>query len=369
MEKLFPLTNSSSKKDMFSDLILESIRDGIISFDLNGVLTSANTATEIILGQSVKEIAGKPYKEIFLENNPIYHIIEESLTSKKPYDDLEIIYTLNGKKTSLRVSICINYGKEKEITGIILILKEISNLKSIERRNIRNERLIAVGRLTGSIAHEIRNPLSAMKINLQLLEEQMDSSSNIPQQEKLLKYIRIIHSEIQRLDTILKNFIRFSRPPSIKYKSVDIHLFLDNILSLLLPEAQKQGIEVEKLFSAKNPFISGDYNQLEQVCLNIIINSFQAMPEGGKFQVKTEEEPLANTMTIEFLDTGEGIAPENIDKIFDLYFTTKPEGSGFGLSIALRIIKDHNGTVDVESKKGEGTRFVIKLPRKSSNFV
>jgi len=368
MENLSPLTNSSSKEDMFSDFILESIRDGIISFDLNGVITSANTATQTILDLSVKEIAGKPYKKIFLENNPIYHIIEESLNSKKPYDDLDIIYPLNGKKISLRVSICVNYNRTKEIIGIILIIKDISNLKRIER-NIRNERLIAVGRLTGSIAHEIRNPLSAMKINLQLLEEQMDSSSNIPQQEKLLKYIKIIHSEIQRLDTILQNFIRFSRPPSIKYKSVDIHLLLDNILSLLLPEAQNQGIEMEKLFLATNPFISGDDNQLEQVFLNIIINSFQAMPEGGKFQVKTEEELLTNSVIIEFLDTGEGIAPENIDKIFDLYFTTKPEGSGFGLSIALRIIKDHNGTIDVESKKGVGTRFVIKLPRKSGNFV
>ena len=367
MKNLFLSVPSQDEKENFSKLILESIKQGIITFNINGIITSANCSALSMLDLGSAEIIGKPYSQVFLENNPLHSVIKESLLTKRPYDDIDIKYPFRGKKTYLRTSTFINHNWEKEVIGIILLVKDASNLRKAEKGKIRNERLVAVGRLTGSIAHEIRNPLSAMKINLQLLEEHLGPVINSSGQEKPLKYLKTIHSEIKRLDSILQNFIRFSRPPSIESKPVDLHALLDNVLSLFSPEAKQQGIEMEKSFLATDSLIYGDYNQLEQVCMNIIINSFQAMPAGGKIQVKTEDESLKGATNIEFMDTGEGIAQENLDKIFDLYFTTKPEGSGFGLSIALRIIKDHGGTIDVESKKGEGAKFVIKIPRNTNN--
>lgn len=222
------------------------------------------------------------------------------------------------------------------------------------RRMIRADRLATIGELAAGAAHEIRNPLTAIKSSLQYLEGRF-------QEEKEKKLLAIALQETDRIDEILAALLSFSRPSEIKKEQVDLAATLEESLALISFQARSGGVDVETKFPAEPAFLNADKSQVKQLFLNVFLNAIQAMEGGGK--LLCEILPLANGKILtRIVDTGEGIPEENMDKIYDPFFTTKKGGTGLGLSISYSIVKSHQGEIEVRSRVGEGTTVLVTLP-------
>ncbi len=235
-------------------------------------------------------------------------------------------------------------------------------MRELEKNLHRADKLTALGTLASSIAHEIRNPLVSIKTFTQLAPRKFNS------QDFLDKFQTIVPEELQRMESILNQLLNFSRPSQAEFYPVSVQQIIDSILSLMNTELSRSNIEVVKLYDKHLPQIMGDGEQLKQVFMNIVLNAIQSMPEGGALKIITGLEQGAAGrdtiafVSIEFADTGCGIPEENLEDLFNPFFTTKSGGSGLGLSISHRIIKEHNGHINVKSREGEGTTFTVKLP-------
>lgn len=215
-----------------------------------------------------------------------------------------------------------------------------------------------------SLAHEIKNPLNTMKLNLQLLQEDLRQTEQ-PDKEKALKRLEILDRAVDRQEVILNSFMELARLPQPKFYPSNILSLLNEILDFIEPEAQKLKISVIRDFSDDLPEMGLDNGQIKQALLNVIKNANQAMPNGGQLVVKAyiNNEKLV----IDISDTGHGISPDRIDKIFNPFYSTKKDGTGLGLSITKRIIQMHGGEINVKSQEGKGSTFSINLPINHAN--
>jgi signal transduction histidine kinase len=224
-----------------------------------------------------------------------------------------------------------------------------------------SRRVTALGRLTAGVAHEVKNPLNAMTIHLELLKQKLASGASA---ESIDAHVDIISREIRRLDDVVQGFLKFARPEELTLKPVSPADLVDEVLKTLSVEADVSGVKLEAAIASGVPPIEADPGIFRQALLNLAKNAVQAMPNGGTLTIGAA---LARDGRVEIrvADTGVGIAPENLAKIFDLYFTTKQSGTGIGLSLVYRTVQLHNGDIDVESTPGVGTTFVIKMPKTS----
>jgi signal transduction histidine kinase len=219
-----------------------------------------------------------------------------------------------------------------------------------------SRKLVALGRLTAGIAHEVKNPLNAMMIHLELLRTKIQKGMG-----GTVEHVEVIESEIRRLDEVLQGFLKFARPEDLKLQQVKMMTIFEEILPIVEPEAAANGVKLVTDCGAGVPSVNGDAAMLRQVFMNLAINACQAMSEGGTLRLTCAA--AGNRVEVKVEDTGVGIPPENLGKIFDLYFTTKDHGSGIGLSMVYRIIQLHDGEVEVQSTPGRGTTFRVLLPR------
>lgn len=217
------------------------------------------------------------------------------------------------------------------------------------------ENMPAIKQLVAGMAHEINNPLFVISGRLEmLLEEDMP--------EKIRADLNIVKAQAQRIRNLVDRLLKFSRKAAPKFEALNINQAIEGALPLLAQyELPDRKIEIEKDFAAKLPLVKGDLNQLQEVFINLLINAYQAMPQGGKLSIKTVK-PAGQYVEIRIKDTGSGITAENLKKIFMPFFSTKKEGAGLGLAICYNIIKDHGGFIDIESRVDCGTAFIIKLP-------
>jgi signal transduction histidine kinase len=229
-------------------------------------------------------------------------------------------------------------------------------LEERELRLIRSERLAAVGKIAAQITHEVRNPLSSIGLNAELLEEELRQS---PEAQKLAK---AIVREVDRLAEITEQYLRFARLPRPRLESEELNHLVRSLLSFMNGELTARGITVESHLAAGLPPVGIDENQMRQALLNILRNGLEAMPGGGRLTVVTAAEPDHKMLTVRIQDTGPGISPEHQAKIFDPFFTTKQMGTGLGLALTHQIVVEHGGTIAVESAVGQGTAFVVRLP-------
>ena len=218
-----------------------------------------------------------------------------------------------------------------------------------------SRRIAMVGRLTAGVAHEMKNPLNAMTIHLELLKQKLAAG------KPASTHVEIIGQEIRRLDDRIQGFLKFVRPDEVSFAPVALAPLLSSVLDAMSPEAQRAGVSIERGCHDGTLLVEGDAAQLRDVFLNLAQNAIQAMPKGGRLTIACSPMPNRN-VGVRVEDTGVGIAPENLAKIFDLYFTTKERGTGIGLSLVYRTIQIHNGTIDVESTVGVGTAFIVVLP-------
>jgi signal transduction histidine kinase len=225
-----------------------------------------------------------------------------------------------------------------------------------------SRRVTALGRLTAGVAHEVKNPLNAMTIHLELLKQKLAAGAGASSAES---HLEIIGREIRRLDDVVQGFLKFARPEELTLEPVAPGPLVEEVLKTLAVEADITGVTIESAVAPDIPEIEADAGILRQALLNLTKNAVQAMPSGGKLTI-TGHPTKDGRVEIRIADTGVGIPPENLARIFDLYFTTKNGGTGIGLSLVYRTIQLHNGDIDVESTPGVGTTFVIKMPRAGS---
>ena len=222
-----------------------------------------------------------------------------------------------------------------------------------------SRRISMVGRLTAGVAHEMKNPLNAMTIHLELLKQKLAAGKSASQ------HVEIIEQEIRRLDERIQGFLKFVRPDEAKFGPVAISPLLSSVMDAVNPEAQRAGVSVARGCTDGGLLVVGDAAQLRDAFLNLAQNAIQAMPRGGRLSVNCAALPN-HRVRVRVEDTGVGIAPENLTKIFELYYTTKERGTGVGLSMVYRTIQLHNGEIDVESTVGVGTTFIVALPSASA---
>jgi signal transduction histidine kinase len=280
-------------------------------------------------------------------------------------------------------------GTSGDLVGVLLVSRNLAHLSRMQSTLAYSRKLVALGRLTAGIAHEVKNPLNAMMIHLELLRTKIRATmAAAPQPEAVaaaggmlglgpgraaalpapvqgaLEHVSIIESEIRRLDEVVQGFLKFTRPEDLRLQPVKVNALLDEILPIIDTEATKHNVKVSVEAPATVPAVNGDSAMLRQAFLNLAINACQAMPSGGSLRLMSAPASRSR-VEIRVQDTGVGIAPEHLSKIFNLYFTTKERGTGIGLSMVYRIIQMHDGEVEVQSTPGRGTTFRVLLPRAS----
>jgi signal transduction histidine kinase len=237
---------------------------------------------------------------------------------------------------------------------------ELESMKTLQSLVSYSAKLAALGRLTSGVAHEVKNPLNAMMIHLELVKARLEAGD--PGAVKVRESLDVISSEIRRLDRVVQGFLRFVRPQELSLKPVDVNLLIQGVAALLEAEWRPAGIHFALALDPECPRVSGDEELLRQALLNVVVNACQAMPAGGEVTLSTSH-PSREWVAMSVTDEGPGIAPENRERIFSLYYTTKPDGSGIGLSLVYRIVHMHDGAIDVESPLGSrGTRMTLRLP-------
>jgi signal transduction histidine kinase len=226
-----------------------------------------------------------------------------------------------------------------------------------------SRRVASLGRLTAGVAHEVKNPLNAMTIHLELLKAKLASGAA---RDASNEHVDIIAAEIRRLDDVVQGFLKFAKPEEMTLEAVSPSALIADVLKMIEPEAEAARVALHRTCASEVPPIEADASILRQAFVNLAKNAIQAMPQGGRLDVSCAA-ARDGRVEIRISDTGVGISPENLAKIFDLYFTTKKTGTGIGLSLVYRTIQLHNGDIDVESTPGKGTTFIIKLPQSRSD--
>jgi signal transduction histidine kinase len=282
-------------------------------------------------------------------------------------------------------------GTDGELVGVLLVARNLAYLSKMQSTIAYSRKLVALGRLTSGIAHEIKNPLNAMMIHLELLRTKIASGMAMPAPQPVavgrrsapsdssagglglaeapqaakagpMQHVEIIETEIRRLDEVLQGFLKFTRPEDLRLQPVGVRAIFDEMLPLLDPEAKQNNVRVVVDLPPSVPRINGDAAMLRQAFLNLALNACQAMPQGGTLRLSAAPAPHGR-VEVRVEDTGVGIPPQSLGRIFDLYFTTKEHGTGIGLSMVFRIVQMHDGEVEVQSTPGHGTTFRVLLPR------
>ncbi|NGZ08459.1 MAG: PAS domain-containing protein [Nitrospira sp. LK70] len=343
--------------------ILQSIPTGVLTINQGGIISAMNPAAEAILNRASSELLGIGYDAVFPEGDPIRRILDGALKERSHVSQEDFLYECGDLSSrTIRVSTAELTGDDKEPAGVILQAQDVSEWLGLERRVHVAEKLAALHTLSAGVAHELRNPLSAMDLNLHLLEEEFKDNGTLT--EPGARYLGVVNAECQRLSGILDNFMKFARPGPVVLHEIDVRTLIDHIMMLMRFEAEELGIRLEQVMDEQMLPVLGDATQISQVLINIIVNAFHAMPNGGHCRISATQRKAAGKYWIEITvkDNGVGIAKKQLSRLFEPFYTTKPSGTGLGLAIAYRIMQDHGGTIQVSSLPGSGTAVMTQFP-------
>ena len=354
--RLLAATQSLANLRALHERIVASIRSGVVTTDLDGRIFTFNVAAQEITGYQEEKIRGQDASILFGELKD--HITETLRALGKGQNSPRFeasCLTSEGMRLRLGYSISPLSSEAGETTGMVITFQDLTQVRSLEETSRRQDRLAAIGRMAASIAHEIRNPLAAMRGSIQMLRSEVDSDSS---QAELME---IILRESDRLNRIITDFLSYARPRSLTQARVDVGDLLHQTFALMRhsPEISTNQSIVEQL--PEEPiFAEADEGQLKQVFWNLARNALQAMPEGGTLRASLEENSN-NRLRISFTDTGRGMSPDQVEHLFEPFSSTTG-GTGLGLSIVYQIIRDHGGTINVRSRVGQGTTITVELP-------
>ena len=329
--------------------IIQSISGGIITTGLDGHITLANTAAQLVLGQSERDLWGKPVAGLFLDPLP-------DVSSDRTHGEVRFVAANNFNKT-IRVRVSALTVPERGALGYVYAFDDLTEIRRLEREVRMQDRLAAVGRLAAAIAHEIRNPLTSIAGSASMLS----GIADLNQEHRQL--LQIVIRESARLNAIITDFLSYSRNRKYEMTAVDVLPLLEDTLTLLQQRliAEKTGIKIERRYAFSEIMVFADGDKIKQVFWNFCENAVRAMKQGGTLRVSVNE--VGEDWQIAFADTGPGISPQIVEKIFEPFQSQFEGGTGLGLAIVYQIVQAHDGKVWVRSKLGEGSEFVLRLRR------
>jgi PAS domain S-box-containing protein len=343
---------STMRENMNS--VMAGLEDGLLLFTRDARAVMISPAAEKFLGAPAGQFLGRRVTEIFPPGHPLHealHIESDELREVAAETELE---TSEGPK---RVSVSVQAIQEDgERMGALVTLRDLDSLESINTQLQVSERLAALGRITAGVAHEVKNPLNSMRLWLENLKESLPAEQDSATQQA----VQVLDKEIDRLDAVVKRFLDFTRPMDIRLEATQLADLLKEVLEIAQPQLQKSNIQLAQLLPIDVPEVYVDRALLKQAVLNLVLNAAEAMPNGGQMRLVLSRRGEMAEITVG--DTGKGISPENRQKIFQLFFTTRPGGSGIGLASTFRIVQLLNGSIDFTSEVGRGTTFRIELP-------
>ena len=343
----------------YNEEILNSMVSGVLTCDSRGKIITFNPMAEKITGYKAAEVMGRTFGEVLPQKSALYNALENTLKGRN-LRNLEVaIVSPERGLVPVSLSTTALHDLRGKKSGALLLVIDLTEVKELENKVRRADKLGALGTMAAGMAHEIKNPLSSMKVLSQLLPIKYQD------EEFRNKFIEIMPREINRIDRIVESLLGFARATSPKFSPLNLKMVLEEDLKYYEDQAKKSGVEIVREFQAV-PEIMADPDQLPQVFSNLILNAIQAMPEGGQLKVALREgkkiENVLQSVQIEVSDTGHGITPANLARLFDPFFTTKYAGTGLGLTIAHSIVDGHRGSIDVKSEIGKGTAFIVTLP-------
>jgi PAS domain S-box-containing protein len=333
--------------------MLGGLSDAVLVVNEEGQVLSLNRAAEKLLERPRDELLGKTIHDLVATDHPVARVVRKALAEGESILPTNVRIG-DGKPVTYALSAQV-LRDANGISGLMVSARDMDRLSRVGSHLSYSQKLAALGKLTSGVAHEIKNPLNAMVIHVALLRDKLAVAA--PEAQGSLD---TLEQEIRRLDRVIQGFLKFTRPEDLQLASVPLGELIDDVVRLISAEADAIGIEITTAVDADLAPVYGDRELLQQVFSNLVGNALEAMPKGGRLELAASQDD--ENVEIVVGDSGVGIDDELIDQIFDLYVTTKSKGSGIGLSVVYRIVQLHGGEITVESRKGEGARFTIRIP-------
>jgi signal transduction histidine kinase len=352
----------------FSDLrgnferLLDQLEDAVLMFGRDRRLVVASGAVEKFLGKMRADLAGRALAEVFPPTTTLGLLLAQAAQTGRPIRNRRVPIALGDGSGGFVALLSVDIleplssgGNPGRGAGLLVRLRDPEAARQVGRQLQTADRLSAISRITSGVAHEVKNPLNAILMHVELARMKLarQDTDVAPQME-------IVSREILRLDRVVKTFLDFTRPMELHPADVPLDSFVREIADLAAPQAEAAGIRVSVGADTESATIRVDADLMKQAILNLVVNAIQAMPHGGELRIECAVRD--EDAEIRVSDTGVGIPPQLRDKIFRLYYTTKPEGSGIGLAMTFRIVQLHDGAIDFTSEPGKGTTFVLRLP-------
>lgn len=326
--------------------VVDTLEDAVALFGPTGNLLFANPAMEPSLSATSGDLS-----QVFASGHPYRAIVERTLSSRESSSPTTVQIPGGGDRLVHAHPV---EDAQDHLLGVMLVSRNLAYLSEVESTLSYSRKLAALSRLSAGIAHEVKNPLNATMIHLELLKMQLSEQPNA------LEHVAVIAAQVRRLDEVVQGFLKFTRPEDLQLKPVDVPRVIEDLMPIISAEASKNNVDVRLEFPVDLPDASADPALLQQAFLNLALNACQAMPNGGRLRIAASRTGK-RLIAVVFEDSGVGISPENLARIFDLYFTTKEHGSGIGLSLVYRTVQLHDGEIEVQSSPGRGTTFRILL--------
>ncbi len=331
--------------------VMSKLQDGLMLFTRDSRVVLVSASAERFLARPRREILGRTAEEIFSDGTVLGSVVLSAFRRQRPLVQYEF-----DASDGRRVQASLDFIQEKGTPiGALLTMRDVESVRRIEDEIEISRRLSAAGRLTRGVAHEVKNPINAIVLHLQLLQNKMEEAD-----PDTRRHMDVIENEIHRLDRVVQILVDFTRPRDLHLEEIDMRKIVENVAALAAPEAEHQGMHLERKCPDEPLLVRVDPDLMKQAVLNLVLNGLQAMTKGGTLTLAARREEEA--VVTEVRDQGSGIPPEVQEKVFELYFTTKKEGSGIGLAQTYQIMQWHYGTVEFDSRAGIGTTFRLRLP-------
>jgi signal transduction histidine kinase len=344
------------------DHLLQDLEDAVFIFNRNLRLVFASGSVEKMVGCDREELPGLPLAGVFPQSTPLGILISEAAQGNRTIRNRRVPMLAPGQPGPGPAMVLLSVDTLESPTsgwsgrsGVLVRLRDPEAQRKINRELQTADRLSAINRITGGVAHEVKNPLNAILLHVEVARAKLSRGDT-----EIEEQMEIISREILRLDRVVRTFLDFNRPVELQLDNVSLRELVREIVDLARPQAVASNIAVTLRQAAVDVEIRVDRDLLKQAMLNVVVNAMQVMPNGGELRFEASADKDMAELRIS--DTGPGIPPELRDKVFRLYFTTKKEGSGIGLAMTYRIVQLHDGTIDFTSEPGKGTTFLIRLP-------
>ena len=339
---------------------VDHLEDGILFATANGQIVFANRSVEMVLGRPARDAVGKQLSDVFAPDHPLAHLMLRAMENGAVSRNTKIEIPTDGAPLELLASAFPVSGNGSACEGVILVVRDLKSV-AVSARTFQSliqysAQLAALGQITAEVAHDVKNPLHAMVVRVAFLKERLTSPP-----PDVVRSLDVLEAEINRASAVVDRFMEVVYPADLARLPVKVDALLDEIAALLQAEWQSKGVMLTLRADPNLPQIKGDEQMLRRAFMNLIVNACQAMPNGGRVTVTTEAETDAY-LKVTISDSGVGIPREDVERIFKMYYTTKPEGTGIGLALVRRVVDLHHGSIEIRSTVGQGTNVIVRLP-------